>query len=148
MPHAGLMKADELGPEAAALQQARLHIRGGKRRLRQGKISAGIVTLYDALISATEWFLLSPGRRAALLITADDDLENDNTVFDVLVRSGVISGEFDYEAFDRVVEKALHENLSDYNYSALLEGIESVMMQLGVMPFDESALPRENPSTY
>ena len=148
MPHAGLMKADELGPEAAALQQARLHIRGGKRRLRQGKISAGIVTLYDALISATEWFLLSPERRTALLITADDDLGNDKTVFDVLVRSGVIGREFDYEAFDRVVEKALHENLPDYNYSALLEGIESVMMQLGVMPFDESTLPREDPSTY
>ncbi len=148
MPHAGLMKADELGPEAAALQQARLHIRGGKRRLRQGKISAGIVTLYDALISATEWFLLSPERRAALLIRADDDLGSDKTVFDVLVRSGVIGGEFDYEAFDRVVEQALHENLSDFNYSALLEGIESVMMQLGVMPFDESALPREDPSTY
>lgn len=148
MPHAGLMNADELGPEAAALQQARLHIRGGNRRLRQGKISAGIVTLYDALISATEWFLLSPGRRAALLIKADDDLSNDKSVFKVLVRSGVIGREFDYDAFDRIVEQALHENLSDYNYSALLEGLESVMVQLGVMPFDESALPPEDPSTY
>jgi hypothetical protein len=148
MPHAGLMNADELGPEAAALQQARLHIRGGKRRLRQGKIAEGIVTLYDALTSATEWFLLSPERQAALLIEADDNLNNDATVFNVLVRSGVIGREFDYKAFDRLVEKALHENLSGYNYSALLEGIEAVMMQLGVMPFDESALPPEDPSTY
>jgi len=148
MPHAGLMNADELGPEAAALQQARLHIRGGQRRLRQGKIAAGIVTLYDALTSATEWFLLSPGRLEALLIKADDDLNDEKTVFNVLVRSGVIGREFDYEAFDRTVEQALHENLSDYNYSALLEGIKSVMMQLGVMPFDESTLPPEDPSTY
>src|SRR5208337_1100644 len=98
MPHAGLMNADELGPEAAAMLQARLHIRGGRRRLRQGKIAAGIVTLYDALTSAAEWFLLSPGRRAALLLDADDTLDNDKAVFDVLVRSGVIGREFDYEA--------------------------------------------------
>ncbi|HKN18228.1 MAG TPA: hypothetical protein VJW95_00420 [Dissulfurispiraceae bacterium] len=148
MPHAGLMNADELGPEAAALMQARLHIRGGKRRLRQGKTAAGIVTLYDALTSATEWFLLSAGRRTELLLKADDDLNNDKTVFNVLVRSGVIGREFDYEAFDRIVEKALHENLADYNYTALLEGIEAVMMQLGVLPFDESTLPPEDPSTY
>ncbi len=148
MPHAGLMNADELGPEAAALQQAKLHIRAGKRRLRQGKIAAGIVTLYDALTSATEWFLLSPGRRAALLIKADDSLDTDKTVFNLLVRSGVIGREFDYEAFDRIVERALHENLSDYNYSELLKGIEAVMIQLGVMPFDESTLPPEDPSTY
>src|SRR5208337_1901317 len=136
MPHAGLMNADELGPEAAAFQQARLHIRGGKRRLRQGKIAAGIVTLYEALASATEWFLLSPERRAALLIKADDNLNDDKTLFNILVRSGVVGREFDYEAFDRIVERALHENLSDYNYSALLEGIEAVMMEIGVMPFD------------
>ncbi len=148
MPHAGLMNADELGPEAAALMQARLHIRGGKRRLRQGKTAAGIVTLYDALTSATEWCLISAGRRTELLLKADDDLKNDKAVFNVLVRSGVIGREFDYEAFDRIVEKALHENLSDYNYTALLEGIEAVMMQLGVLPFDESTLPPEDPSTY
>ncbi len=148
MPHAGLMNADELGPEAAALLQSRLHIRGGKRRLRQGKIAAGVVTLCEALASATEWFLLSPERRATLRIKADDNLNNDKTVFNVLVRSGVIGREFDYEAFDRIVERACHENLSDYNYSALLEGLEAVMMQIGVMPFDESALPPEDPSTY
>jgi len=148
MPHAGLMNADKLGPEAAALLQARLHIRGGKRRLRQGKIAAGIVTLYDALASATEWFLLSPRPRAALVLKTEDNLNDDKTVFNVLVRSGVIGSEFDYEAFDRIVEKALHEDLSDYDYTALLKGIESVMMQLGVLPFDASSLPPEDPSTY
>jgi hypothetical protein len=148
MPHAGLMNADELGPEAAALQRARLHIRGGKRRLRQGKVAAGIVTLYDALTSGFEWYLFPPWRRALLRINADDDLNNDKTVFSVLVRSGVLDSAFDYEAFDRVVELALNESLSDYDYAALLEGIESVMTQLGVMPFDERDLPREDPSTY
>lgn len=147
MPHAGLMNADELGPEAAALQQARLHMRGGRRRLRQGKIAAGIVTLYDALTCALEWYISSP-RRALLRINADDNVNDDKTVFNVMVRSGVLDSTFDYEAFDRVVELALHEDLPGYDYSRLLEGIESVMTRLGVMPFDESALPPEDPSTY
>ncbi|MBF0505392.1 MAG: hypothetical protein HQL09_01030 [Nitrospirae bacterium] len=142
------MNADELGPEAAALQQAKLHIRGGKRRLRQGKIAAGIVTLYDALGSAMQWYLLLPGHRALLNISADDNLNDDKTIFDVLSRSGVLDRTFDYEAFDRVVDQALHESLSDYDYSAMLEGIESVMRQLGVMPFDESELPPEDPATF
>jgi hypothetical protein len=54
-----LMNEQELGPVAGLLQRARLHLRGGKRRLRQGKISAGIVTLYDALEGA---MLSTPNR--------------------------------------------------------------------------------------
>jgi hypothetical protein len=148
MPHAGLMNADELGPEAAALQQARLHIRGGKRRLRQRKIAEGIVTLYDALGSAMQWYLLSPGQQVSLRKGTDENLNDDKTVFEVLTRSGILDGSFDYEAFDRVVERALHESLPDYDYSALLEGIESVFTQLGVLPFDERELPPEDPATY
>ncbi|MBF0558719.1 MAG: hypothetical protein HQL08_08065 [Nitrospirae bacterium] len=142
------MNADELGPEAAALQQAKLHIRGGKRRLKQGKTAAGIVTLYDALSSAFEWYILSPGRRASLRFNAEDDLNSDKTVYNVLVRSGVLDRAFDYDDFDRLVERSLHQDLSDYDYSGMLEQIESVMTQLGVMPFDERDLPREDPSTY
>lgn len=148
MPHAGLMDADALGPEAAALQQAKLHIRGGKRRLRQGKIAAGIVTLYDALVSAMQWHVYSPERRAKLFIKEHDDLNNDKTVYEVLVRSGVLDGTFDYDAFDAVVERALHSEMSDYDYTDMLRDFESVMIQLGVMPFDENGLPPEDPSTF
>ncbi len=49
MPHFGLMDEGSLGPVEGPLMRARLHIRGGKRRLRQGKIAAAIATLYDAL---------------------------------------------------------------------------------------------------
>jgi len=148
MPHAGLMDSDALGPEAAALQRARLHIRGGKRRLRQGKISSGLLTLYDALNAAMEWYIASPERRSNLQITEDDDMKDDKTVFSVLTRSGVIDGNFDYEAFNKLVEMALNREMPDYDYRDVLCGIESVMTQLGVMPFDESELPAEDPATF
>ena len=148
MPHAGLMDEDALGPEAGPLMRAKLHIRAGKRRLRQGKISAGIVTLYDALLAAMQWYIASPERRNGLQIRAGDDMRDDKTGFSVLTRSDVLDGTFDYEAFDRLVEKAAHVEMPDYDYREMLEGIESVMTRLGVMPFDEAELPAEDPSTF
>ena len=64
MPHAGLMDERLLGPVEGPLQRARLHIRGGKRRLRQGKISAGIATLADALSASLEWFTYTEGNHS------------------------------------------------------------------------------------
>jgi hypothetical protein len=148
MPHFGLMNENALGPVNGPLQRARLHIRGGKRRLRQGKISAGIVTLYDALEGAMRAYIGEPGRLAKLAAGKGEDLNDDKMLYAALVLSGVIDGEFDFGAFERLMERALHEEMSGYDYHELLAGIESVMTQLGVMPFDESALPPEDLSTF
>ncbi len=142
------MNEDELGPVEGPLQRARLHIRGGKRRLRQGKISAGIVTYYDALSSAMQWYIALPARRSKLAVVGDEDLLNDRTAYAVLVRSGVLDGRFDFNAFDRLAEQALLDELPDYEYREVIAGVESVMEQLGVMPFDEADLPPEDPKTF
>ncbi len=148
MPHAGLMDEKALGPERGALQRARLHIRGGRRRLRQGKTAAGIVTLYDALDAALLWYFASPERRKAVPIAPGDDLNDDRTMFRLLVRAGVLDGSFDFDAFDRLTERALEEELPGYDHRLVLAGIEGVMRELGIMPFDESSLPPEDPSTF
>lgn len=148
MPHAGLMDTDALGPEAGPLMRAKLHMRGGKRRLRQGKISAGILTLYDALGAAMEWYIAAPERRSRLQALKGENLHDEKIIFNVLVRSGVLDNSFDYQAFDRLVEKAADEDMPDYDYRELLTEIESVMTRLGVMPFDEAGLPAEDPATF
>jgi hypothetical protein len=148
MPHFGLMNEDVLGPVAGPLMRAKLHIRGGRRRLREGKISAGIVTFYDALVSAMKWYIAQADKRKLLRITEKDDLTDDRTMFEVLRRSGVIDGTLDFAAFDKVVEKALEEEMPGYDYNGLLTDLESVMLQLGVLPFDENDLPPEDPSTF
>lgn len=148
MPHAGLMDESVLGPVEGPLQRAKLHVRGGRRRLSQGKVSAGIVTLYDALGAAMSWYVAFPGNKSSLSIREDDDITNDNNLFEILKRSGVIDNSFDYEAFDLLVEKALHTEMPEYDYAELLKGIESVMTQLGVMPFEEKELPPEDPSIF
>jgi hypothetical protein len=147
MPHAGLMDEKTLGPIEGPRQRARLHIRGGKRRLRQGKISAGIVTLYDALLAAMQAYAASP-ESTRLDIRAGEDINNDKVLYAVIVRSGILDGSFDFEAFDRIAEKALNEEMPGYDYHALLADIEFVMTRLGVMPFDEELLPPEDPGTF
>lgn len=137
-----------LGPEAGPLQRAKLHIRGGKRRLRQGKIPEGIITLYDALMAAMEWYFASPARRKGLIIKEGDDLKNDRVLFEILTRSGVLDGSFDYGAFNRLVEEILYRDLREIDYMKTLQGVEAVMTQIGVMPFDEAVLPPEDPSTF
>ena len=148
MPHAGLMDEEALGPVEGPRQRARLHIRGGKRRLRQGKISAGIAALYDALEGAMRVYCDDWEKKAKLDIKEGENLNDDETAYTVLVRSGVLDGTFDFGAFDRLTEKALNEEIPWFDYRVLLAGIESVMTQLDVMPFDESSLPPEDPKTF
>lgn len=148
MPHAGLMDEKALGPEEGPLKRARLHIRGGRRRLRQGKIPEGMVTLYDAVCAAMEWYFASPERRTGLIIRADDDLNDDKILYEILRRSGKLDNSFDYVAFNELLDGVLYRNLSEYDHEGVLRGVESVMTQLGVMPFDEQALPPEDPSTF
>jgi hypothetical protein len=148
MPHAGLMDEETLGPAEGPRQRARLHIRGGKRRLRQGKISAGIVTLYDALEAAMRSYVDDPEKRGGLDLREGEDLNKDTILYKMLVRSKVLDGKFDFYAFDQLTEKALHEEMPGFDYRHLLTDIESVMTQLEVMPFDEALLPPEDPGTF
>jgi len=148
MPHFGLMDEKALGPVEGPFLRARLHIRGGKRRLSEGKIAAGIVTLYDALEAAMTAYVEDPQRRAYIDIRDDEDLKNERMLYAALVRSRVLDGDFDFDAFDRLAEVALNNEMPGYDYRQLLTDIESVMIQLGVMPFDEASLPPEDPQTF
>jgi hypothetical protein len=149
MPHFGLMNTDDsFKTEEGARLRARLHIRAGKRRLSQGKISSGIVTLYDALLFAMESYIMSPKRRERLDMREGEDLKDDKTLYAVLTRSGVLDGKFDYVALDKLVEDRASGEMPGYDYTWIVEGVESVMTQLGVMPFDEASLPPEDPNTF
>lgn len=150
MPHAGLMDEDALGPVFGPLQRARLHIRGGMRRLRQGKTSAGIVTLFDALHAAVQWYIASHKNDHDFCrsVLPSDDLTDDRCAYELLVRSGVLDGSFDYASFDRLVDCALAEELEGFDPEEFISGLESVMTALEVMPFNEEKLPPEDPATY
>lgn len=95
-----------------------------------------------------EGFASSPEGRARLGLRKDDYINDERVLYDILVRSGVLDGAFDFEAFERLMEKALNEDIQYYEYGPVLAGVESVLTQLGVMPFDEASLPPEDPNTF
>jgi hypothetical protein len=127
------MNEQALGPLEGPLQRAKLHIRGGKRRLRQGKISAGIATLYDALSAAMHWYIAMPERRHALAIRngdvlADDPLGRSPGPFRRSDRH------FDFDAFDLPVGTRPAEEVTGDDHRELLAGVDSVLAQLGSYP--------------
>jgi hypothetical protein len=147
MPHFGLMDEKKLGPTATALQRARLHIRAGKRRLRQEKFSAGIATLYDALSHAMYWYLLTHPEIDTLGNPADRAAD-DRQLFNRLVDAGVLENKRQYETLAHLLQEALNKKLPAGDYHGIIQEVETIMTRLGVMPFDEDRLPPENPNTY
>jgi hypothetical protein len=131
--------------EEVLFVRARLHKHTGTLRLREGKISLGIVTLYCALNSAMQWYVACPEHAKKLFVKSTDNLNDDNILFEILSRSGVITSGFDYSGFSELVDDALYKNMSEFNYSSILTNVESVMNQLGILPFDESGLPVDDP---
>jgi hypothetical protein len=106
------------------------------------------VTLYDALEAAVEWYVTAPEHRKRVGELAGDAKKSTRERYAGLQKQGVLDGSLDFDAFDRLTERALQEDLRGYDYQHLLKGIESVMTQLGVLPFDEALLPPEDPSTF
>ncbi len=128
--------------------RAKLHIRAGKRRLRQGKIGPGIVTLYDALTYAIQWYLSDTEHRKGLVINNGENIANDNHAFAILSRAGILDKELDYGSLDSLIDRAMENQMPGYDYSWFLRAVENTMTKLGVMPFDEAELPPEDPSTF
>jgi len=133
------------GTEDVMYKRARHHIRTGRQRLIEGKISLGIVTLYDSLYSAMQWYVACPDHSEKLSTISSDNLNDDRVLYDILVRSGIIKTEFDYSSFGDLVEKALYKDMSGFSFSCTLKSIESVMTQLGIMPFEERELLPDDP---
>jgi hypothetical protein len=147
MPHFGLMDESSLGPVESLLMRSRLHVRCGKRRLREGKVSLGIVTLEDAVSSGMQWYLARQETEGGPNIQGGESICDERMMYAFLTRSGVLDGSFNYDVFDELVKKALADELQSFDYRDILQSIETLLKQLGIVPFDESKLPPEDPST-
>ena len=129
----------------AELLRAHLHIRGGKRRLRQDKDAAGLAALYDALIHSLRWYALE--NRTALNIADETELQDERNIFVRLAQTRVLSNLAEFDALTALVERAIDDPTFRLNAAGELAKIENWLTRLGVIPFDEAALPPEDPAT-
>ncbi|MHA2113466.1 MAG: hypothetical protein ACXAC6_14665 [Candidatus Hodarchaeales archaeon] len=139
-------------PDEALLLRTRLHIRGGKRRLNQGKVSDGITALHDAIIHGMQWFLFT--NHPELLypnVEADYDLTDDTTLFQFLQRTesfAHFSYHEDFQYLSDILDQALDNRISGFDKGRYIKIINKFMNQLGVEPFSFDELPPEDPSTF
>ncbi len=146
MPHFGLIDEYKMQPHEAALLRARLHIRSGMRRLRQGMLKEGLFTLYDALYSGMRFYILSPDNKNRFDGADAIQRTEEMALYKMLRHAGVVDGSFDFESFFVLMEKLIDGADVEINSAEALKGYDKLMTQLGVMPFDESALPAEDPT--
>jgi hypothetical protein len=71
------MNEDEMPTNKASLLRSKLHIRCGIRRLQQKKYSAGIATIYDAIIAGVRWLISIEDHLKIYNITPIEDLHNE-----------------------------------------------------------------------
>jgi len=146
-PHFGLMDESKMTPDEAALMRAKLHWRCGVRRVREDKTSAGIATLYDALLSGMRWYILSE-LAENIKNFSTESLENERYVFSLLRKKGVIDSALDTAKLQDIVDRALMEEDVQAEQDWFLNELEKFLTRLGVLPLDESALPPEDPATF
>ncbi|MCB2184719.1 MAG: hypothetical protein KQH63_22060 [Desulfobulbaceae bacterium] len=146
-PHFGLMDETKMTTKEALLMRAKLHWRCGVRRIRENKISSGLVTSYDALLSAMRWYIfLNLYDEAG--VDAEEKIENERFVFCLLRRCGVLDSSFDLQFIEKIIDKALMEEDVGNDGEMIMAEFQEFLTGIGVLPFDESELPPENPSTF
>ncbi|MBI5695173.1 MAG: hypothetical protein HZC51_05435 [Nitrospirae bacterium] len=129
----------------AELMRARLHVRAGHRRLRQGKAGTGISVMYDAFLASLRWYAASPERLAWLGLPEGDGYDYERRVYDALARAGLTEGGPDFGSFEELSERALEKDLAGLDYQPTIIQLEHFLTNIGVMPFDEDSLPPEAP---
>ncbi|MHA1976809.1 MAG: hypothetical protein ACW98F_10545 [Candidatus Hodarchaeales archaeon] len=139
-------------PDEAALLRARLHLRGGKRRLSERKYAAGVAALHDALIHGMQWYLLSLHPEIVYPNSdADYDITDDGTLLNLIQKTSVFADPFYMEEFQylsEILNQALYKTMKGFDKSRYLTSLHNFMRQLGVEPFSENDLPPEDPTTY
>jgi hypothetical protein len=146
MPHYGLMDATGLTEAEAARKRSQLHLRGGKRRLQKGLIAAGIVALYDAVLFGMRYYIARHERCAPLV--EQIDLWDATSLFHALARTGVFDNPLTFNRLSLIVERTLWQESFSFDADATLAEVEEILMKLGVMPFNESALAGETLSAH
>jgi hypothetical protein len=141
MPQDVLTNASKIIEADAALISARRHVRGGKRYILRGESTAGMTALYIAVLCGMRYYIAKNKRCASFL--ENSDLWDATGLFYALTRAGVFDDPLAFNRFSLMVERALWQGSFSFDADATLAEVETILKKLGVMPFDESALPSE-----
>ena len=146
MPHFGLVPEHGLSEDQMLLLRSRLHVRSGLRRIREENYSAGIATLYDALVSAMHFYILAH-KPILSLLQYNEFVSSDLLLYNYLTNEKTIKSSFDFKKFQELMNTGLDSSLkkTDINDSFLIS-LQDIFTQLAILPFNDADLPPENPA--
>jgi len=124
--------------------RARLHVKGGWNRFSEGMREDAIAAIYDALSSAMQRFLFRNVSGKILTLEYDEDPSDDFTLFKILKRSGVFDTSVSLDDFmyiDQTLDDGLENRLDTFDESRFIETANILLIQLGVLPFNQCELP-------
>ena len=145
-PHFGLMDESSMSRTEALQMRFRLHWRSGVRKMRESKTADGLAILYDALLSAMRWYILT-NLRQELGTDYEEQLENERFIFALLRREGVLDSSFDLSYIEESVDRALMEEDVCCDPERVLSQLEQFLRRIKALPFDASKLPPELPES-
>ena len=117
------------------------------RRVRENKLASGLATVYDAMLSAMRWYILTKLKQE-LGDNGDEKLENERFVFSFLRRAGVLDETLNLQFIVETVDRALMGEDVREDQQEVLTVITRFLTKIDILPFDESQLPPEDPSTF
>jgi hypothetical protein len=142
MPHYALMDTTKMSEAEKALRSACLHLSGGKRRLQKGLSAPGIAALYDSVLFGMRYYIARHERCASFV--ENTDLWDATGLFHALRRAGVFDDPLSFNRFSLIVERALWQESFSFDADSTLAEVEMILTKLGVMPFNDAALPSES----
>jgi hypothetical protein len=143
MPHAGLID-ESLGKTEMLLMRARLHVRGSHIRFSEGRRRDGVAAMYDAVSSAMLMFAQPEMVEKYPHLGQVEDLSDDFALFQALKQSGVFDESVSVSNFkflSRCLDDALEDRIDMLDETRFVETSHILLLQLGVLPFNECDLP-------
>ena len=138
MPNYGLIDTTKMIQADAALISARRHLRGGKRYIQKGASTAGMTSLYIAVLCGMRYYIAKHPGCASFV--KNIDLWDPASLFHSLTRAGVFDDPLTFNRFSLTVERALWQGSFSSDGNAILAEVEKLLTKLGVISFNESAL--------
>ena len=114
-------------------------------------LSVGIIGLVNLRkrrqIHSGCWFFLKNEELHPLIYDKRGKYKDEYDLYKILIALGIIDREFNIRSFLKLSDLALDNEVKECDCKELLRKFNHLMEQLGVVPFDESMLPKGVPIT-
>ena len=129
----GFLDTNLLTDAQTELLCARLYLRAGKRRVKNGFRPHDMAAFYNSVFFGMRYYIVK--HKGYDVFVKDHDLWDAANLFQFLTRAGVFDDPLLFNRFSLAVERALWQASYSFDLNTLLEEVEGILTKLGVLPY-------------